>query len=188
MKVFYKSEKENKLTLDRSAQELTRSDYVDYDLIVYLIELNEKRLVSFDHLIRLYLHGRKFIIYTPTKEVTSLSFELKIKKGRTVKRQLSLWSLTYVVSAFMFLAPFIFSLEKYHTLLDEQFNIIVAIYVCAYFIGTAIFAVSSLLNTTDLKDAEMFINELKNAELRMSDVQDGTTEIKLVTNERMYFR
>lgn len=170
---FYKNENENKLTLDRSAQELTRSDYVDYDLIVYLLDLNEKRLVNFDKIIRLYKHGRKFLTYTSCESVNSSCFELKIKKDRTVRNQVIRWNITYVVMAFLFFLPFIFFGGKTYNLLIENMNIIVAIYVLAYFLGTAVIAVSSLVKTTDLRDADIFLKEIKDADQKLKQINEA---------------
>lgn len=188
---FYKNERENKLTLDRSAQELTRSDYVDYDLIMYLIDLNEKRLISFDNLIRLYKHGRKFLTYSPTLVVNSSCFELKLKKDRSVRRQTIYWNITYVITAFLFFSPFIFLGEKtYHTVM-ENINIVVGFYVFAYFFGTAILAISSLVNTTDLRDADIFLKEIKEADERLKQIKEDLTSEKIehqAINESWYYR
>ena len=188
---FYKKENLNKLTLDRSAQELTRSDYVDYDLVVYLVELKQHRLINFDYLVRLYRHGRKFLIYKPHIKVDSSCFVLKIKEGRSVKRQTIYWNIKYVITAFLFFSPFIFLGEKTYKVVVENINIVSCFYIFAYFFGTAILAISSLVDSTDLRDANKFLKEIKDADERLTQIKENQTSEKLdqrIPNESWYYR
>ena len=188
---FYKKENLNKLTLDRSAQELTRSDYVDYNLIVYLVELNQERQINFDYLVRLYRSGRKFLIYKPNIKVDSSCFVFNLKEGRSVKRQTIYWNIKYVITAFLFFSPFIFLGEKSYKIVMENINIVSGFYIFAYFFGTAILAISSLVNSTDLRDADIFLKKIKEADERLKRIKEDLASDKIeqrVLNESLYYR
>ncbi|WP_338563630.1 hypothetical protein [Acinetobacter sp. KS-LM10] len=191
---FYKKEAEKRLTLDRAAQELVRSDFVNYDLVVYLIKLHELRLINFDQLMKLYKFGRKFLIYTNKDIVSSDAFTLKIKKGRKVKKQIKYWNIQYAIFASLFLFPLVFWDIWLKGLLNQNLNVIAYIYLLAYFVGSLILAFLPLLQSNDLKHAEDFIAELKEADEQYNEYEvsermiHGIKEAKIIGNISEYKR
>ncbi len=162
-KDFYEKNNVSKLVKDRAAQELARLDYVDYDFIYYLIKLHEARVVNMDELLRLYKSGRKFIIYTPQEKVSVNNFKLKIKEGRSVKRQAFIYSSQYLFFAMLFVLPFAFSevLLKY---IPKNIPWFAYFFAGVFLTSCFIMAISSLLDTANIHDAETFIDKLKKAD------------------------
>lgn len=191
---FFNKTNQSKLVLDRAAQELVRSDYVDNEFVLYLIKLHEARIISFDEIIRLYKLGRKSINYKLQDKVTSDCFEIKIKKGRSVKRQTFIWGLQYVFFAFIFLIPLIFS----NLIVNKFFNfnapIFLYILIIIYFFGTFILAITALIQTANIQDAETFINKLKVADEKYVEHEKNekeklkTSDVVVVQNIREYNR
>lgn len=191
---FYNKETEKRLTLDRAAQELVRSDFVDYDLVVYLIKLHELRLINFDQLMKLFKFGRKFLIYTNKDIISSDAFTLKIKTGRKVKKQIKYWNIQYAIFATLFLIPLVFWDSWLKGVLSQNLNMIIYIYLLAYFVGSLILAFLPLLQSNDLQDAEEFIAKLKEADEQYKEyevserVLHEIKKTKTIGNVREYER
>ncbi|MCH7329624.1 hypothetical protein [Acinetobacter modestus] len=162
-KDFLHDKNRSKLERDRAAQEIARLDYVDYDLVAYLIKLHEARLVNFDQMIRYYRLGRKFITYNPQNDLRSENFELKIKKGRSYKVQVILYLTQYIFFAMLVLMPLAFSNE---ILTYGPFKKSFITYlICGVFLfGCAILSIIALLDSGNLHDADSFIENIKKAD------------------------
>lgn len=88
-KEFYDRNDHRKLVLDRAAQEVVRLDIVDYKFVEYLIKLDEQYLINIDEILQHYRNGHKFIEYLPSsKKLSAKSFKLKLKKDRSLKKQI----------------------------------------------------------------------------------------------------
>ena len=73
----------------------------------------------------------------------------------------------------------------------ENINIVSCFYIFAYFFGTAILAISSLVDSTDLRDANKFLKEIKDADERLTQIKENQTSEKLdqrIPNESWYYR
>ncbi len=166
---FFKNNHENKLTLDRAAQELARLDFVDYDLVVYLIKLHEARLISFDELIRLYKYGHKLLNYKSQSDVDAMCFQLKIKNGRSVKIQNRIWGTQYVFFAFLFVFPLMYVDFIINLIFKADYPFYIYLFSGTYFLGTLILAVGALFQSTNLQDAETFLKKLKEADCKYTE-------------------
>lgn len=162
-KDFFGKTGANKLILDRAAQELARLDYVDFDFICYLIKLHDTRLIDLDQMIRLYREGRKFIIYTPQKDVTHINFKIKIKDGRTIDKQVFYFGFQYVFFAMLIVLPFAFS-GQLSNLIQLKIPFFVYLVGGAYFLGCFILSLLGLLDSGKIRDAETFLKKLKDTD------------------------
>lgn len=183
-KEFFNDNNQKKLILDRASQELARSDYVDYDLISYLIRLHEARAIIFDDIVRLYKLGRKSITYIPQVIVTSECFKLKVKEARSVKKQIFLWGIQYVFFASLFFLPLMFSEYIINTLANSSAPILIYLLCIMYLIATFMMAFIPLLQSTNLRDAETFINKLKKADEKYKEYEE-LEKIRLEVKNRI---
>lgn len=163
-KDFFDKENEKKLVLDRAAQELARLDYVDYDFICYLIKLHDARLIDLDQIIRLYKTGRKFIIYTPQKNVTATNFKMKIKDGRTVNTQVLRFNIQYIFFAALIAFPVAFSGQLLPDSIQVKIPFFTYFFVGAYVLGCFILSITGLLDSGKIRDAETFLEKLEVAD------------------------
>ncbi|WP_212815483.1 hypothetical protein [Acinetobacter sp. NRRL B-65365] len=162
-KDFLYDNKKSKLERDRAAQEIARLDYVDYDLVAYLIKLHEARLINFDQMIRYYKLGRKFIVYTPGENITAQNFKLKLKEGRTVNKQVLIYGAQYVIFAMLFITPLAFSSEILPNINFEP-TFFHYLFGGIYLFGCFILSILALLDTGKIHDAETFFERVKKAD------------------------
>lgn len=168
---FFDNVNVNKLVLDRAAQELARLDYVDYDFICYLIKLHDARLIDLDQMIRLYRSGRKFIVYTPQNEVTVTNFKMKIKDGRSVKKQVFYFAFQYVFFAMLIILPLVFS--KYLPNLSQlEIPFFAYFFAGSYFLGCFILSFIGLLDSGKIQDAETFLEKLNEADIQYQSIMN----------------
>ncbi|MCJ0827604.1 hypothetical protein MN869_03915 [Acinetobacter sp. NIPH1876] len=87
---FYgKEQGKNKLVSDRAAQDVVKSELIDFKFLCYLIKLDENFLIKLDELIHHYKVGKEFIIYLPSLgQVDVNNFSLKLKNDRSVKNKI----------------------------------------------------------------------------------------------------
>lgn len=160
---FFEKDGVRRLVLDRAAQELARLDYVDYDFICYLVKLHEARLINLDQIIRLYKSGRKFIEYTPQQNVSASNFTLKIKDGRSVKKQVIIFGAQYFFFALLLVLPFLLA-SILSNWLPTQVSLFVYFFGGAYLFGCFLLALMGLLDSENIKDAENFLNKINEAD------------------------
>lgn len=172
-KEFYKNPNEKKLVLDRAAQDIAKLNFVDFKSMNYLVTLHEHELLNFDEMIDLYRRGKKFIDYDPNcKIVSAESFKLKLKNNKSVKFHIIKYNVEYSITAFFFLFPLFFSDWFLTTLNINKAPLSVWVLVVFYFIGMLILAVSSLFNSSDMRDAEKFIEKLIKANIEYEKIQN----------------
>lgn len=171
-KEFLKDEKKSKLERDRAAQEIARLDFVDYDMVAYLIKLHEARLVNFDKIIRYFKRGHKLIVYTPDENVNSQNFKLKIKEGRSVNRQVFNYGAQYVFFAMLLMIPIAFSSEILRNMHSEP-TFFHYLFGGAYLFLCFILSLLPLLNTGNLHDADSFIESIKKADLELEAIRQN---------------
>ncbi|MCH2002989.1 hypothetical protein [Acinetobacter seifertii] len=163
---FYgKEEGKNKLVLDRAAQDVVKSELIDFKFLCYLINLDEKFLIKLDELIHHYKVGKEFIIYSPNSaKVDSNSFNLKLKKNRSVKTQSIFFNLQYFSFASIVSIPFLFSPWFSSFLLSKNTPFIFII--CTIIIGVASFmaAAVALMQASSLSHADKFMQKIKEAD------------------------
>lgn len=163
---FYgKEEGKNKLVLDRAAQDVVKSELIDFKFLCYLINLDEKFLIKLDELIHHYKIGKEFIIYSPdSAEVDSNNFNLKLKKNRSVKTQNIFFNLQYFLFASIVSIPFLVSPWLSSFLLSKNTPFIFII--CTIIIGTVSFmaAAVALMQASSLSHADKFMKKIKEAD------------------------
>jgi len=163
---FYgKEEGKNKLVLDRAAQDVVKSELIDFKFLCYLINLDEKFLIKLDELIHHYKIGKEFIIYSPdSAEVDSNNFNLKLKKNRSVKTQNIFFNLQYFLFASIVSIPFLVSPWFSSFLLSKNTPFIFII--CTIIIGFASFmaAAVALMQASSLSHANKFMKKIKEAD------------------------
>lgn len=190
-KEFFDQKNVNKLILDRAAQELARLDYVDFDLICYLIKLHDARLIDLDQLIRLYRTGRKFIIYTPQKEVSFINFKMKIKEGRTLDRQVSYFIVQYVFFAMLIILPLVFS-ENLPDFTQIKIPFFAYFFAGSYFLGCFLLSFIGLIDSGKIYDAKTFLEKLKEADTQYQSIANRQIReepnLKLISNYSEYKR
>lgn len=174
-KDFYPPNKKNKLEADRAAQELARLDYVDYDFVSYLIKLHEKRLINFDQVLFHYKRGRKFIIYTPEENLSVKNFKLKIKEGRTIKRQVLIFITQYIVFAFLFIVPLVFS-KYFVNILEVKLTFFSYLIAAVYLFVCLSLSLNNLFDSGNIQDAESFLEQINSAEMKMNDINRNFVE------------
>lgn len=155
----------NKLVLDRAAQDVVKSELIDFKFLCYLINLDEKFLIKLDELIHHYKVGKEFIIYSPNSaKVDSNSFDLKLKKNRSVKTQSIFFNLQYFLFASIVSIPFLFSPWFSSFLLSKNTPFIFII--CTIIIGVASFmaAAVALMQASSLSHADKFMQKIKEAD------------------------
>ncbi|WP_213067369.1 hypothetical protein [Acinetobacter pittii] len=175
LKDFYPLDKKSKLEGDRAAQELARLDYVDHDFVTYLIKLHEKRLINFDQLLSHYKRGRKFIIYTPEENLSAKNFKLKIKEGRTIKMQVFIFIAQYIIFAFLFIVPLVFS-SFFVNNLEAKLTFFSYIIAGIYLFGCLSLSLINLFDSGNIHDAESFLDQINSAEMKMNDINRNLIE------------
>lgn len=174
-KDYYPLGEKSKLEGDRAAQELARLNYADHDLVSYLIKLHEKRLINFDQLLSHYKRGHKFIIYEPEKNLSAKNFKLKIKEGRTIKKQVFIFLTQYIVFAFLFIVPLVFSSYFINTL-QVKFTFFSYLIAGIYLLGCLALSLINLFDSGNIHDAESFLDQINNAEMKMNEINENFLE------------
>lgn len=163
---FYgKEDGKNKLVLDRAAQDVVKSELIDFKFLCYLIKLDEKFLIKLDELIHHYKVGKEFIIYSPSLgEVDVNNFSLKLKNGRSVKKQILIFNLQYFLFASIVSIPFLISPWFSNFLQSDKTPFIFVL--CTFILGFASFmaAAVALLQASSLSHADKFIEKIKEAD------------------------
>lgn len=163
---FYGQEEgKNKLVLDRAAQDVVKSELIDFKFLCYLIKLDEKFLIKLDELIHHYKVGKEFIIYSPSHEQVDFNnFTLKLRNDRSVKVQIIIFNLQYFLFAFIVSIPFLISPWFSSFLLSDKTPFIFVI--CTVILGFASFmaAAVALLQASSLSHAEKFMEKIKEAD------------------------
>ncbi|MBJ9953034.1 hypothetical protein I5735_08285 [Acinetobacter baumannii] len=171
-KDFYKNTNEKKLVLDRAAQDVAKLSFVDFKTINYLITLHEHELVNLDEMLNFYRRGRKFIHYdASSQKINSENFRLKIKDNSSVRFQAFKYTTYYFISAFFCIFPLFFSSWFVQILNAAKAPFIVWILAALYFIATFMLAIRSLFDTSDLRDADTFIQKLKEADQEYKKIE-----------------
>ncbi|QNH50192.1 hypothetical protein HWI77_10625 [Acinetobacter venetianus] len=167
---FYgKEDGKNKLVLDRAAQDVVKSELIDFKFLSYLIQLDEKFLIKLDELIHHYKVGKEFIIYSPSLgKVDINNFSLKLKNGRSVKRQILMFDAQYFFFAFIFSIPFLISPWFSSFLMADKTPFIFVI--CTIILGFVSFmaAVVAMVQASNLHHAAEFIKKIQEAEQSLS--------------------
>lgn len=163
---FYgKEDGKNKLVLDRAAQDVVKSELIDFKFLCYLIKLDEKFLIKLDELIHHYKVGKEFIIYSPSiGQVDVNNFSLKLKNGRSVKKQIRIFDAQYFFFAAIVSIPFLISPWLSSFLFADRTPFIFVI--CTVFFGFASFmaAAVALLQASSLSHADKFVEKIKEAD------------------------
>lgn len=166
---FYQNENKNKLVLDRAAQDVAKSDLMDFKFLCFLIKLDENYLIKFDEVIRHYKIGVEFIDYSlGNKDVDSSSFILKIPKNRSMKKQTFYYNLQYFIFAFIACVPFLLSPWFSNFLLKETTPFIFFICLVLLLIVSMLAAVVALLQSSSLAHANKFIEKIKEADSKLN--------------------
>lgn len=166
---FYEKENEKKLVLDRAAQDVVKSDLMDFKFLCYLIKLDEKFLIKLDDLIHHYKVGNEFVDYSPSKnDVDVNSFELKVPKNRTVKRQNLYFNTQYFFFAFMACIPFLISPWFSNFLFGKGTPFIFIIAVIILTLASLMAAVIALLQSSNLAHANKFIEKITEADRKLN--------------------
>ncbi|WP_187349236.1 MULTISPECIES: hypothetical protein [Acinetobacter] len=164
-KEFYGNNDHRKLVLDRAAQEVVRLDVVDYRLVEYLIILDEQYLINIDEILQHYRNGHKFIEYLPSSEkLSAKSFKLKIKKNRSLKKQIFIYNAQYFIFASLICIPLVFSSWFYNFLTAKNTPFLFVVFTAIYSVFGLLAAVMALFEGTDLNHADQFITKLQNAD------------------------
>lgn len=166
---FYDKENERKLVLDRAAQDVVKSDLIDYKILCYLIKLDEKFLIKLDDLIRHYKVGHEFVDYSPSKnDVDINSFILKVPKNRTIKRQNIIYNSQYFLFAFIAVTPFLISPWISKFLFERTTPLIFTIALIILMLASLMAAVVALLQSSSLAHANKFIEKITEADRKLS--------------------
>lgn len=166
---FYDKENERKLVLDRAAQDVVKSDLIDYKILCYLIKLDEKFLIKLDDLIRHYKFGHEFVDYSPSKnDVDINSFILKVPKNRTSKRQNMIYNSQYFLFAFIAVTPFLISPWISKFLFERTTPLIFTIALIILMLASLMAAVVALLQSSSLAHANKFIEKITEADRKLS--------------------
>ena len=166
---FYEKENERKLVLDRAAQDVVKSDLIDYKILCYLIKLDEKFLIKLDDLIRHYKVGHEFVDYSPSKnDVDINSFILKVPKNRTIKRQNIIYNSQYFLFAFIAVTPFLISPWISKFLFERTTPLIFTIALIILMLASLMAAVVALLQSSSLAHANKFIEKITEADRKLS--------------------
>ncbi|MDV7619340.1 hypothetical protein R4670_11880 [Acinetobacter baumannii] len=174
-KDFYAPNMKNKLEKDRAAQDLARLDYVDYNLVIYLVKLHERKLINFDQILIHYKNGHKFIIYRSEENLSSKNFKLKIKEGRPIRIQAFIFVAQYIFFAFLFIMPLVFSSYFLNTL-EVKFTFFSYLVVGMYLFGCLILSLTGLFNSGNIHDAGSFLDQINRAEIQLDDINKITIE------------
>lgn len=162
-------ENERKLVLDRAAQDVVKSDLIDYKILCYLIKLDEKFLIKLDDLIRHYKVGHEFVDYSPSKnDVDINSFILKVPKNRTTKRQNIIYNSQYFLFAFIAVTPFLISPWISKFLFERTTPLIFTIALIILMLSSLMAAVVALLQSSSLAHANKFIEKITEADRKLS--------------------
>lgn len=163
---FYgKEQGKNKLVLDRAAQDVVKSELIDFKFLCYLIKLDENFLIKLDELIHHYKVGKEFIIYLPSLgQVDVNNFSLKLKNDRSVKKQNLFFNLQYFLFAFIVSIPFLISPWFSSFLMSKDTPLIFVL--CTAILGFASFmaAAVALLQASSLSHAEKFMQKITEAD------------------------
>ena len=163
---FYgKEQGKNKLVLDRAAQDVVKSELIDFKFLCYLIKLDENFLIKLDELIHHYKVGKEFIIYLPSLgQVDVNNFSLKLKNDRSVKKQNLFFNLQYFLFAFIVSIPFLISPWFSSFLMSKETPLIFVL--CTVILGFASFmaAAVALLQASSLSHAEKFMQKITEAD------------------------
>lgn len=166
---FYgKEEGKNKLVLDRAAQDVVKSELIDFKFLCYLVKLDEKFLIKLDEIIHHYKVGKDFVIYSPSGgEVAVNNFSLKLKNDRSVKKQNLIFNLQYFLFASIVSIPFLISPWFSSFLLSEKTPFIFVI--CTVILGFASFmaAAVALMQASSLSHASKFIEKITEADSKI---------------------
>lgn len=167
---FYEVENQKKLILDRAAQDVAKSDLIDFKFLCFLIKLDEKFLIKLDEMVRLYKQGNDFIDYNYDKnEVNSNNFSLKVPNNRSVKRQIRLFNIQYFIYAFAVCIPFIFSSWFLDFFLKRTTPFIFIICISLFMFLGFCAAIISLLQASSLGQADQFIRKIKAADQQFNN-------------------
>lgn len=165
---FYQKENEKKLILDRAAQDVVKSDLMDFKFLCYLIKLDENFLIKLDDLIHHYKVGQEFVNYSPSKnDVGANSFELKVPKNRTVKRQNLYFNSQYFFFALIACIPFLASSWFSNFLFGKTTPFIFTIAVIILTLASLMAAVVALLQSSSLAHANKFIEKIAEAHRKL---------------------
>ena len=167
---FYGKEGSNKkLILDRAAQDVVKSELIDFKILCYIIKLDENFIIKLDELIHHYKIGKEFIIYSPSNgEVNAESFKLKLKNNRSVKTQNLIFNLQYFLFASIFSIPFLLLTWFSNFLLSENTPFIFIIFTVIFGIASFMAAAIALMQASSLSHAEKFMVKITEADQMLS--------------------
>lgn len=167
-KEFYSSNNNEKLTLDRAAQDLAKLDKVNFALIKYLITLHETNLIDFDEIIRLYRKGSEFIEFDRLSNIIDVNhIKLKIKRNRKAKKQIMIYNVQYFAFSFIAFYPLIFINNILQLFEKNKAPLAIIVIASLTILSCIMIAIVSLLESATLKDADDFIKKLIAADAQL---------------------
>lgn len=180
-KDFYGRTDQKKLVLDRAAQEVVRLDFIDSKTVEYLIKLDENYLINIDEILNSYREGRKFISYIPAaNETTVRNFQLKVPKNRTVKKQIFINNTQYFIFAGVACSPLLFPSWFLDILMNKNTPFISILLIIIFIVGSAIAAIMSLFEGSDLHHADIFIKKIEEADKAYEVLKTNESENKKI--------